>query len=82
LQLNRVPPEHVAQVQGNLWVSEREHWWFMSYCPKLPPLILPVHRDEAYIGKIDKGVEAFNVELDALVASIRSYTDLRGSLAA
>jgi hypothetical protein len=82
LQRNRLPPEYVAQVQGTLWVTEREFWDFMSYCPKLPPLIVRVYRDEAKISEIAKAVEAFNEELDSLVASIRSYSDLRGALAA
>jgi hypothetical protein len=82
LQKNRIPPEYVAQVQGTLWVSEREWWDFMSYCPKLPPLIVRAYRDEPYIAQLAKAIDAFNEELDSLVASIRSYSDLKGALAA
>lgn len=82
LQLGRLPPEHMAQVQGSLWVTGRKSWEFMSYCPKLPALILTVERDEAYIAGLAKAVEAFTEELDALVASIRTYGDLKGALAA
>lgn len=77
-----VPPEHKAQIQGNLWVTEREWWSFMSYCPKLPPLIIRVPRDEDYIATLAKAVDAFNEELDALVASIRTYQDFRAAAAA
>jgi hypothetical protein len=77
LQGNRVPPEYVAQVQGSLWVSERDHWWFMSYCPKLPPLILRVGRDDTYIAKLSAAVDAFNDELDSLVNSIRGVEQFR-----
>jgi hypothetical protein len=73
LQRGDLPPEHKAQVQGSLWVSEREFWDFVSYCPKLPPLIVRVHRDDVYIAGLAKAVEAFNEELDALVASIRTH---------
>lgn len=73
----RVPPEHVAQVQGNIWVSEREWWDFMSYCPGLPPLVIRAPRDDAYIAQLEKAVDAFNEELDAVVASIRSYESIR-----
>jgi len=82
LQASRLPPEYVAQVQGSLWVTKRKTWDFMSYCPKLPPLILTVEPDEAYIAKLAKAVDAFNDELDALVASIHTATDLKGALAA
>lgn len=82
LKRSTLPSEHVAQVQGGLWVSEREWWDFVSYSPGLPPLIVRVTRDEAKISEIAKAVDAFNEELDALVASIRSYGNLRGALAA
>lgn len=82
LQRSRLPPEYVAQVQGTLWVTEREWWDFMSYCPKLPPLIVRVHRDEEMIRKIAGAVLSFNEELDALVNSIRTYQNPRAALAA
>ena len=77
LQQNRIPPEFVAQVQGSLWVSERDHWHFLSYCPKLPPLIVRVGRDETYIKRISDAVDAFNEELDNLVNSIRGVDQFR-----
>lgn len=70
LKAGKLPPEHRAQVQGNLWVSERQFWDFLSYSPGLPPLIVRVERDEAYIATLAAGVAAFNDELDALVASL------------
>ncbi len=81
LQQNRVPPEYVAQVQGSLWVSERDTWHFMSYCPKLPPLVVEVRRDEDYIAKLAAAVDAFNEELDALVNSIRGVEQFRKAAA-
>lgn len=77
LQRGGLPPEHVAQVQGNLWVAERDWWDFMSYCPKLPPLIVRVRRDAAYIANLAKAVDAFTEELDVLVQSIRTYQNFK-----
>ena len=68
-----LPSEHKAQVQGNLWVCEREWWDFCSYCPKLPLLRVRVHRDEEYIKKIAQEVELFNIELQQTVEYIRRY---------
>lgn len=82
LQLGRLPPEHAAQVQGSLWVTGRKHWHFVSYCPRLPPLMIKVERDEAYIDRLAKAVEAFNTELDAIVQSIRTYQDFKAVAAA
>jgi predicted phage-related endonuclease len=73
LERNRLPPEHVAQVQGNLWVSEREWWDFVSYWPKLPVLTVRVYRDEAYIKNMADEIDRFNDELAALVDRIRHY---------
>lgn len=73
LQRGTLPSEHVAQVQGSLWVTGRQWWDFVSYSPGLPPLITRVERDEPYIATLAKAVDAFNEELDALVASVRGY---------
>lgn len=70
---DEVPAEHVPQVQGGLWVAEREWWDFCSYWPKLPLFVKRVYRDEAYIKRLAEGVEQFNEELAALVETIRGY---------
>lgn len=68
-----LPSEHKAQVQGSLWVAEREWWDFASYCPKLPLLVVRVYRDEAYIAKLATEVDLFNIELRQTVEYIRRY---------
>lgn len=68
-----LPSEHKAQVQGSLWVCEREFWDFCSYCPKLPLLQVRVYRDEEYIAKIAREVDLFNIELQQTVEFIRRY---------
>jgi len=73
LQRNTLPPEHKAQVQGSLWIAEREWWDFVSYSPGLPPLIVRVPRDEAYIATLAAAVATFNSELAELVEKVRLY---------
>ncbi len=73
LMRNCLPPEHKAQVQGTLWVAERDQWDFVSYSPKLPMLLVPVHRDEPYIKALKDEVDRFNDELGELVERIRRY---------
>lgn len=68
-----LPSEHKAQVQGSLWVCEREWWDFCSYCPKLPLLRVRIYRDEDYIAKIAREVDLFNIELQQTVEYIRKY---------
>jgi hypothetical protein len=73
LDRGTLPPEHRAQVQGALWVCEREYVDFIGYWPKMPPLLVRVTRDEDYIRTVADGVEAFNAELCALVDRVRRY---------
>lgn len=68
LELDRLPPEHVPQVQGQLWISGRDFCDFVSYWPRLPLFVKRVERDEKYIASLAQAVADFNGELDALVA--------------
>lgn len=67
-----VPPEHVAQCQGQLWVAERKWVDLVVYWPKLPLFVRRIHRDEAYIRMLASEVEAFNAELDDMVKRVRA----------
>lgn len=75
LERDRLPPEHKAQVQGNLWLAEREYWDFVSYWPRLPMFQIRVYRDEAYIANMSSEIDRFNEELAELVDRIRNYGD-------
>lgn len=67
------PPEHKAQCQGFLWVTERDWIDIECYWPKMPPLIKRARRDEAYIRTLSDGVDAFNEELAQMVERLRKY---------
>lgn len=73
LMRNELPSEHRAQVQGSLWVAERDTWDFVSYWPKLPLFVKPVYRDEGYIANLAGEVARFNDELQKVVEQIRQY---------
>lgn len=60
------PAEHVAQVQGSMWVTGRKYWEFASHWTKLPQYRVRVERDEVYIATLAAAVKAFNEELLAL----------------
>lgn len=66
--LNQMPKEHVAQVQGNMWVTGRKWWDFVSYHPLMPPgleiLICRVERDEDFIERLEMKIDSFLRELD------------------
>jgi hypothetical protein len=72
---DRLPPEHVAQCQGFLWVAEREWVDFVSYWPKLPLFVKRVYRDEEYIKNLASEVALFNAELAQLVDRFEPKTE-------
>lgn len=67
------PSEHIAQCQGNLWVSGRQWLDLVVYWPKMPTFIKRIERDPVYIAKLTKGVADFNAELAALVDRVKAY---------
>jgi hypothetical protein len=70
---NELPSEHVAQVQGNIWVCEREWWDFCSYWPKLPLLKVRVYRDDKFIDNLSRAVDQFNDELGVTLDRVRRF---------
>ena len=52
LRDGNIPSKYIPQVQGCLWITEREWWDFMSYHPSMEDLIVRVYRDQAYIKKL------------------------------
>lgn len=74
LMKDELPPEHKAQVQGSIWIADREWWDFASYCnPKLPLFVKRVTRDNGYIANLAGEVARFNDELQTVVETIRKY---------
>lgn len=68
-----MPEEHIAQVQGLMWITERRWWDFVSFDPRMPePLQLYVQRierDDAYIAKLEAEVISFLAEVAATHAT-------------
>jgi hypothetical protein len=60
---DRLPPEHVAQCQGALWVSGRKWIDFVSYWPGLPIFKKRVEPDPEYFKALDAALVAFLMEM-------------------
>lgn len=69
---NKLPSEHVAQVQGQLLVTGREWCDFRSYWRGLPELKIRVYRDIDYLFNLNQELQQFIRELDALVSKIKA----------
>lgn len=71
------PPEHKAQIQGNLWITERKWWDFCSYSPDMPAhlrlYIFRVERDESYIETLEAEVRRFLDDVDAMVERLSRF---------
>lgn len=73
--LDGMPEDHMAQVQGCMWITGRQWWDFASFDPRMPaPLNLYVQtipRDEEYITRLEAAVITFNDEARALLARLK-----------
>ncbi len=59
----KLPTDYIPQVQGSMWVCDRQWWDFLSYCPGIEPLVIRVERDEEYIDKLAGLLDKFLAEL-------------------
>lgn len=64
---------HMAQLQGNLWIAEREWIDLVVYYPKMPLWRQRVRRDENYISRLKVGITSFIEELNEMVEMVRRY---------
>lgn len=71
----KMPTKHVPQVQGLLWITERQWCDFVSYDPRVlsqPMFCVRVERDQSYFLKLAGEVGVFVNELKAMIDKIDS----------
>lgn len=72
--LNGMSPDHLPQIQGQIWIAEREWVDFVSYDPRMPEKmrlhVQRVKRDNGYIGNLEAEVTVFLSEVDALIVKL------------
>lgn len=66
-----VPTKYNCQVQGALWITERDWWDFMSFHPDMPRAIVRIPRDEPFIRDISAAVEQFCDRLESARETLR-----------
>jgi len=71
----KMPTTHNAQVQGQLWVSEREWTDFVSFDPRINGtasyFCTRVYRDETYISNLAEKVKTFEHELLEMLEKLK-----------
>lgn len=75
LVVNHNHADYMDQVQGNMWITEREEWDLVIYTPQLESVgkglnVYPYQRDEAYIEALKKDLEDFNNLVTTYVESL------------
>ena len=72
--LNGMPDDHIAQVQGQLWITGRAWCDFVSYDPRMPKhlqlFVQRVPRDDAYINNLDAEIRSFLTEVNAFIIKL------------
>lgn len=70
----KMPNSHRAQVQGNMWIFEREWWDFVSFDPRINGdssyFCTRIERDDEYIKELDDQCGIFNDELADLINTL------------
>lgn len=51
------------QIQGNLWICEREWWDFVAFNELAKPFEKRIYRDEHYIASLAVAIDRFNAEM-------------------
>lgn len=72
---DKMPTTYTAQVQGNLWVSERQWCDFVSFDPRMKSqriFIVRVPRDDEYINNLQYETSKFLAELKELCERIET----------
>lgn len=69
-----------CQVQGQLWVAERDWVDTVSYHPDLPDVVRRAGRDEVFISALANAVESFNEFVDKCMDQLQrdGYIELPG----
>lgn len=74
--LNGVPSEHIAQIQGSMWITGRQWWDFVSFDPRMPAnlqlYVKRIERDNKYITYLSVEVLAFLKEVAELESRLRA----------
>ncbi len=70
---DRVPASHKPQLQGQLWICEREWVDFVSYDPRVskkPYFCVRVYRDEPYITELSIKITMFITDMKAILEKL------------
>lgn len=65
-----LPPDHVAQVQGSIFVTGFSSWYFCSFRRNFPLFVLKVERDDKFQAALKTATDEFLKNLDEAYARL------------
>lgn len=71
LTRGKIPATYVPQVQGQMWVCERDRWDFLSFHPEMPPLLVTVERDDKFIATLSRLVDEMHERIEQALDAIK-----------
>lgn len=69
----KAPTKYTAQIQGGLWVCDRQWCDFISFDPRMKSnriFVVRVERDQAYIDNLKREVIGFMLDLNELIKKL------------
>lgn len=70
-----LPPEHIEQIQGGLWVTGRQWWDFLSFHPDFPPhlrlYVQRVPRDDEFIARLESACLEMEADVQQILSIIQ-----------
>jgi hypothetical protein len=80
---NGMPVDHMPQVQGNMWVTGRKWWDFISFDPRAPAefrlYVQRIERDDKYIATLEGLVVSFLAEVEKLIGTFYVRCENKGA---
>ena len=77
--LGGMPADHMAQIQGQMWITGRQWCDFVSFDPRMPePLqmyVQRINRDPAFIADLERQVTSFLAEVGSKVEALRRLAE-------
>lgn len=74
--LKGMGPDHIPQIQGQMWIAGRRWVDFVSYDPRMPErmqlYVQRIERDEKYIERLEAEVVKFLSEVDKTIADLEA----------
>ena len=68
----KCPSDYMPQLQCSMWITETEHWDFLSYHPDLDCLLITVDRDDSWIKLLEEEVDKFMEKFEKQKQKLKS----------